>query len=322
LKGFLMKSLLRLLLTLFTVITLTGCGADDAPDFIVDPLNDLPDHQYWRSANAYRFENGNWNRFITLGQVSFTPTLGDRPVILVHGLGGSIIDNDFGPLAAFLLQTNLATDVIGFEYDSQDSIPTNGDFLRSMIGTLAAQNPDRTFTIIGHSMGGLVARAAIQGGTLPIAATGNNLITLGTPHLGSPIASAIQDTTDLPQRTAVLSILNDGGFRNSDGTPSEVDIYSPGITELRPESTVLQSLNANIGNHPQFNYFTIAGTAQGDLAFANTVFGVSTDDGLVTVESANTALLNQVGTAAVPVEHTDLDEDASVFTLIQQFLAP
>lgn len=317
-----MKSFLRLLLTFFTVITLTGCGADDASDFIVDPLNDLPDHQYWRAANAYRFENGNWNRFITLGQVSFTPTLGERPFILVHGLGGSIIDNDFGPLAQFLLSSGLATDVLGFEYDSQDSIPTNGNFLRSVIGTLATQNPDRTFTLIGHSMGGLVARSAIQSGTLPIAATGNRLITLGTPHLGSPIASAIQDTTDLPQRTAVLSILNDGGFRNADGTPSEVDIYSPGITELRPESIVLQSLNANIGNHPQFNYYTIAGTTQGQLAVANSVFGVSTDDGLVTVESANTTLLNQVGSGAVPVEHTNLDSDALVFALIQQFLAP
>lgn len=319
-----MTSLSRLLLCLLTTFLLVGCGStgtDDIAQNFTNTVTGLPPHVKWNTYNVYRFQNGAFAPVISRGILQENVTLGDQPVFLVHGLGGNIRDGDFAPMAQFLLQNNLATDVYGFEYDSLDSVATNGAFFRTAMDVLTGNGAQlRTWDFIGHSMGGLVLRAAIQAAPLPMAASGNRVITLGTPHFGSPVANAIQDNTDIQVRTSVLLLLNQGGFTNVDFQPSAVNVEEPGFFDLRTDSPFLNFLNQNIANHAQVDYYTIAGTKKGQYELADNALGVSTDDGLVTVASANPPQLGALGSALVPVSHTELDEDPTLFPLIGQFL--
>jgi len=64
------------------------------------------------------------------------------------------------------------------------SLQTNAECLRDQITYVALQNPDNPITIIAHSMGGLVSRAAIR--NLNSDVDIKALYTLGSPHAGLP----------------------------------------------------------------------------------------------------------------------------------------
>lgn len=297
--------------------------SDLTPELVADPTRQLPPHQLWNSYNVYRYDpgTGGWNPVISQGVlvVGALPDLGNRPALIVHGLGGSIRHNQFSPMAQDLLDNGLATLVLGFEYDSQDSIARNGNFFTQALNALTPGPERRTWALIGHSMGGLVIRSAVQAGVLPIAASGNRVITLGTPHFGSPVANAVQ-SADFFLQSAVVALLNQGGFVNADGNPSQVSLNAQGITDLRTDSAFLGFLNGNINNHAQVVYFTIAGTRRGEFQTANDLLGVHTDDGLVTITSASPPQLNPQGTGLAPSTHTSMTRDGNVFALIRQFL--
>lgn len=303
-----------------------GCSGDGGAtsQALADPANQLPRHVNWGSYNLYRYEpgaNGQWIKIVALGNVQELPPLGDRPVLLTHGWGGSIRNNLMIPLAQDLFDNNLASSVFGFEYDSQDGITANGVFYRQAVDFLSSNGPaGLNWTLINHSMGGLVARAALQNGPLPIAATGNRVITLGTPHLGSPVANTVQGT-DAATQSLIIVHLDQGGFMNADGNPSEVDLNSQGFTDLRTDSQFLVNLNFEMANHPQYRAFNIAGTDKAGLQEANDALRVTTDDGLVTLASANPIDLAAAGSGTAPVTHTRLKEDpVTVFPLIRQFM--
>jgi Tol biopolymer transport system component len=64
------------------------------------------------------------------------------------------------------------------------SLQTNSECLRDQINYVAQQNPDNPITIVAHSMGGLVSRAAIR--NLDAGVDIEALYTLGSPHAGLP----------------------------------------------------------------------------------------------------------------------------------------
>ena len=272
------KRIWLLLICLMAMCTL-GCGSSsDTANGLADPTNQLPFHQNWNSYNLYRFDanSGNWIKIVNLGAtVDAIPALGLHPAILVHGLGSSIRNNTLTPLAQDLLSHNAATVVFGFEYDTLDGIAHNSTFFTQALQLL---NPGQThplWSMLGHSMGGLVIRASVQGNTLPIG-TLSKVVTIATPHFGSPVANAVQGANSVNQ-ALLVTVLNQGGFTNSDGNPSEVPLSSQGITDLRTDSVFLGLLNnaGNIANHPQVNYYTLAGTDKGgfnNVNNANKVF--------------------------------------------------
>lgn len=302
-----------------------GCGSSDDPaQNLADPTNRLPAHLNWNTYNLYVFEPSTqtWNRVVNLGaQTGTIPALGNKPVIFAHGLGSNIRDGTFTLMAEDLLQQNRATTVFGFEYDSQDGIAHNSTFFTQALQLLNPGASPPTWSMIGHSMGGLVIRASAQTNVLPIAASGNRLVTLATPHFGSPVANAVQGA-DLFTQTLLIGLLNGGGFTNSDGSASEVSLFSQGISDLRTDSPFLGALDAagNINNHPQVDYYTIAGTERGQFAQVNDLLHVTTDDGLVTVASANPPQLLQVGTGTVAVDHTHIENDQRTIVLVRNFL--
>jgi hypothetical protein len=93
--------------------------------------------------------------------------------------------------------------VIGFGYDwRQDNLATTGKMLQNFLYNLttAAGNTVDKITLIGHSMGGLVSRSYLESVALSSSTKSpqdatilgmiDQLITLGTPHLGAPMALA------------------------------------------------------------------------------------------------------------------------------------
>ena len=317
------KRIWLLLICLMAMCTL-GCGSsEDTANGLADPTNQLPFHQNWNSYNLYRFDapSNNWVKIVNLGAaVEGAPALGLHPAILVHGLGGSIRSNTLTPLAQNLLSQNRATAVFGFEYDTLDGINNNSTFFSQAIGFLNPGNTHPLWTMVGHSMGGLVIRASVQTNTLPIG-TLSKVVTIATPHFGSPVANAVQGANAVNQALFV-TVLNQGGFTNADGNPSEVPLSSQGITDLRTDSLFLGILNAvgNIDNHPQVNYYTLAGTNKGAYSTLNDVLNVQTDDGFVTVASANPPELSPIFTGIVNADHTQIISDSRTFDLINSFL--
>jgi len=122
------------------------------------------------------------------------PRVGGRPLVLIHGLCMNDLQwrrpngHDHGAALA---------DALGFtpvylHYDSGLHVSTNGRALAGQLEQMLAQwpNPVERFAIVGHSMGGLVARSALHYGR----AAGHHwpdrlddLVFLGTPHHGAPL---------------------------------------------------------------------------------------------------------------------------------------
>jgi pimeloyl-ACP methyl ester carboxylesterase len=124
------------------------------------------------------------------------PTASSRVLIQAHGLcmhpaqwgrGGQ----DFGvALSRELGYTNLH-----LHYNTGLHIAANGKLLATMLETLVAEWPVplEELVIIGHSMGGLVARSACHYGQAAGQAWPqrlSKLVFLGTPHHGSPLERA------------------------------------------------------------------------------------------------------------------------------------
>jgi len=121
------------------------------------------------------------------------PDAGSRPLVLVHGL----CTNDLkwrrnGHDHGAALARDLGYTPIYLHYNSGRRVADNGAEFAALLESLAAEWPVplKELTIIGHSMGGLVARSAIEA-----ARTAEHewlcrlrrLVFLGTPHHGAPL---------------------------------------------------------------------------------------------------------------------------------------
>jgi pimeloyl-ACP methyl ester carboxylesterase len=124
---------------------------------------------------------------------------GPRPLVLLHGLCMNDLQwqrngHDHG--AALAREAGFTP--IYLHYNSGLSISTNGRILAQLMERLfdAWPVPVQRLALVGHSMGGLVARSAlhhgvlIQRGGLRWPARVDDLVCLGTPHHGAPLESA------------------------------------------------------------------------------------------------------------------------------------
>ena len=80
------------------------------------------------------------------------------------------------------------TDLYEFPYDWRRPIERSADVLHECIERWADGDPDQQFTLVGHSMGGLVARAYLARHTQVAERRIKHLITHGSPHFGAPSA--------------------------------------------------------------------------------------------------------------------------------------
>lgn len=316
----------RLLLALFALFLVSGCG-DSSEDQVAGP--DQPTggrtfYQNWNTYNLYQYQNGGWNLVISQGNfVAALPALGDRPVVIVHGLGSDIFSGRFNALATGLQQSG-ATAILGFEYDTLDSVNKNGGFFLEAMSLLTDQAPGTTWRIAAHSMGALVARVALESGVpLNVAATGNRAVLVAGPHTGSEVAEELQDRNDLVGEALGDLVVNDRlEFRNVDRTPVAVTGLEQGFTDLRRDSQFLANLNFEAANkHPQFTYLTLAGNDRStDYETLNRVLGVFADDGVVNVDSANAPVIGAVNSAVLDFDHSAIVESLDPIVAILSFL--
>lgn len=121
------------------------------------------------------------------------PGAGGRVLLLVHGLclNDACWECAGGGLGGALARDGGYTP-LSLSYNSGRHISTNGRELAEGLAALLANwpRPVEELVIVGHSMGGLVARSAIHyGHVLGHAWPGQlrALVTLGTPHHGAPL---------------------------------------------------------------------------------------------------------------------------------------
>ncbi len=304
-----MKTFFRFLAASAICLTLVGCG--DSSENILQPINDSVsrvDHVSWDTYNLYRFENGGWAPVVSRGEeIADLPNIGERPAIILHGLGSEINGGRFNALAESLRSSG-ATSVFGFEYDTLDGIAKNGGFFADAFSVLTDASPNTQWTIVGHSMGALVARQTLESGIPFNVGAGNRAVFVAGPHLGSPVADALQeDDPDVIQDGLTTLVLNGKmEFRNIDTSRVRVFGSEQGLTDLRTNSAALAALNADVNDHPQFEYRTIAGNFKdGTYASLNDRLNVDTDDGLITVASGNAAI-GQVDSSLLNFDHSGL----------------
>lgn len=150
-------------------------------------------------AGAYRFVDADLRRHAyqlpLLGLTLLVPRApvieplrpdGFRPLVLVHGLGGHP-GNLIGLKTYFA--TRGRTRAYAVDFGNASSVEVMVQHLRSVIDDIIARNdlpPDAQVDIVAHSMGGLIARLAVAEPQCRTRVA--NLVTLGTPHLGSHLA--------------------------------------------------------------------------------------------------------------------------------------
>ena len=129
------------------------------------------------------------------------PDAGPRVVVFVHGL----METEFswrigagpeGETYASRLRRDLGCTPVGVRYNSGRHISENGLSLADLLEELVAGWPVEVseVALVGHSMGGLVARSACyqaaERGDDWVARV-RQVISLGSPHMGAPLAQGV-----------------------------------------------------------------------------------------------------------------------------------
>jgi pimeloyl-ACP methyl ester carboxylesterase len=148
------------------------------------------------------------------------------------------------------LQRDLGLTPVHLRYNTGLHISDNGRALDALLGALVGQwpVPVQDVVLIGHSMGGLVARAALHqagGGTADAHGWTHlvrDTITLGSPHLGAPLERGVHRLTArltrLPEtrplatlltlRSVGIKDLRRGTLVESDWSGHDPDAVAPG----------------------------------------------------------------------------------------------
>jgi pimeloyl-ACP methyl ester carboxylesterase len=167
----------------------------------------LPDFRYnwWGKSTGpeTRIDNGEDERFQIINEnINFSNWLTEEkfqdPVIIIPGILGSqkkdgqwqleqtlhVYDNLYSEFAnnGYVPEK----DLFKFPYEWRDSNVENAKLLKIKIQEIKTKNNWPKVDILAHSMGGLLAREYIESDDY--ANDVDQLITLGTPHLGSPEA--------------------------------------------------------------------------------------------------------------------------------------
>jgi hypothetical protein len=108
---------------------------------------------------------------------------GPRPVVLLHGYAQG--RSSYAVLAERLRRAGLGP-IVGFEYWTMAPVERSAARLARLVARVRADTGAARVDVVGHSMGGIVARAYVawHGGGEAV----RNLVTIGSPHRGTRAA--------------------------------------------------------------------------------------------------------------------------------------
>ena len=164
------------------------------------------------------------------------PEASNHIAILLHGLGQT--ERCWEPgLPDRLADASLATPVL-VRYNSGLSVEQTGtelaELLESLVGNWPVARP--RISLIGYSMGGLVARSAYAAGTVSghrWIRSARDIVTVGAPHHGSPVARGATIGSRILRITATTRPLGDF-----------IETSSAGIKDLNDGAGVAQAWEA------------------------------------------------------------------------------
>jgi len=261
------------------------------------------------------------------------PRLSDKPLVLVHGLCMSDLQwTRKGHNHGAALARDLGYTPVHLHYNSGLHISTNGRAFANLVETLVDRwpVPVEELVIVGHSMGGMLARSAYHYAT----AAGydwprylRKIVFLGTPHHGAPLERGgawVNTAFGLSPYTAALARLG--------------RIRSAGITDLRYGNLLDDDWTGRDRFRPTPDprrplplpdnvqcYAMAAATGKKARALAALL-----GDGLVPVDSALGRHKDPQRTLAFPksrqwvgygLSHFDLLNDPAVYDRLKQWLA-
>jgi pimeloyl-ACP methyl ester carboxylesterase len=126
----------------------------------------------------------------------------------------------------FALGLRRQADLYEFPYDWRRPIEANGDLLADSIERWADGQADRQFTLVGHSMGGLVSRAYLARHPQTAERRVQHLLMLGTPHFGA--AETVQNLLSGNRMMALVAALN------SRNVPRRLLLNLPSVYQILP----------------------------------------------------------------------------------------
>lgn len=162
------------------------------------------------------------------------PPDGFRPVVFVHGLGGHP-GNFLGLKTYFAGRGRTRSYVVDF--GNASSLSVMADHLDNVLDDIYARNQleeDQQVDLVAHSMGGLVARLMLDDEVNRLRVA--NLVTLGTPHLGSHLArlAATELTVELRPGSETLNLLESQDFWGLKESPLLTAFWSRADTIVLP----------------------------------------------------------------------------------------
>lgn len=113
-----------------------------------------------------------------------------------------------------------------FPYDWRRPIEYNADVLHGCLERWAGGDPQRKFTLVGHSMGGIVTRAYLTRYPRVAERRIKRVITLGTPYFGA--AGAVENLLNGNDMMALAQALNSGNV------PQRLLLSLPSVYQLLP----------------------------------------------------------------------------------------
>jgi triacylglycerol lipase len=152
----------------------------------------------------------------------------------------------------FLHSNNLAVDedrrIMIVDLPSEAPLLLQSDLIANVVNTITVQYPDESIILVGHSAGGLAARAALVRHDLKSV---DRLVSIASPHLGTDMAEKALDISGFTGPATMLPGMFGGDIART--TQRSQQLYSD-LARPRP-GNLLDWLNGQ--NHPDIKWDSI-----------------------------------------------------------------
>ena len=180
-----------------------------------------------------------------------------------------------------------ANKVYTVDLPAEAPIIVQTDHFLGMLATIQAIHPDESLIIVGHSAGGIVARAALVRGNLQNVKA---LITIASPHIGTSLANrALKATDESGMFGGIKSFFGGSGYdtlRRSRGLLYDLAHPYPG--------SLLYWLNAQ--QHPDIKYVSVVRLNPVGFAGDELVPGYSQDmNNVPTLQGSSSVIITPAG---------------------------